>query len=66
VRAETRQHPRIAKAIRELEDAIKFLDAARHGFGGYKARAISGSRAAVASLRHALAYRAEKDEHHKR
>lgn len=30
-------HPRIAKAILELEDAVKYLEAAPHDFGGHKA-----------------------------
>jgi hypothetical protein len=66
VREEAREHPRIARAIRELEDAIHYLEAAPHDFGGYKAQAIADSRAAVISLRRALAYRAEKDERRRR
>ena len=65
VREEAREHPRIAKAIHELEDAIHYLEAAPHDFGGHKAQAIADSRAAVVSLRKALAYRAERDEHRK-
>jgi hypothetical protein len=61
---EGRRHPRIARAIKELEDAIRYLEAAPHDFGGNKARAIADSRAAIVSLRRALAYRAEKDERH--
>ncbi len=63
VREEAREHPRIARAIRELEDAIRYMEAAPHDFGGYKAQALADSRAAVASLRHALAYRAGREEH---
>ena len=62
IREEGREHPRIAKAIHELEDAIRYLEAAPHDFGGNKAQAIADSRAAVASLRRALAYRSTKDE----
>jgi len=50
-------HPRIAAAIRELEEAIRYLEAAPHNFGGHKADAIRDARAAVRQLRLALAYR---------
>jgi len=63
---EAREHPRIARAIHELEDAIHYLEAAPHDFGGFKAQAIADSKAAVASLRHALAYRAARDGHRPR
>jgi len=62
IREEAHEHPRIARAIRELEDAIHYLEAAPHDVGGLKAQAIADSRAAVISLRRALAYRAAKDE----
>jgi hypothetical protein len=63
IHEEAEQHPRIAKAIRELEDAIRYMEAAPHDFGGNKAQAIADSRAAIQSLRRALAYRARKDNH---
>ena len=55
--APSEEHPRIAAAIRELEDAIAYMEAAPHNFGGNKARAIADARKAVASLRRALAFR---------
>jgi hypothetical protein len=61
VRSEAAQHPRIAAAIRELEDAVRYLEAAPHDFGGHKAAAIRDSRAAIVQLRAALAYRARGD-----
>jgi hypothetical protein len=61
VRTEEANHPRIAVAIRDLEDAIRYMEAAPHDFGGHKAAAIRDSRAAVAQLKLALAYRAVKD-----
>ena len=61
VRTEAAEHPRIATAIRELEEAIRYMEAAPHDFGGHKAAAIRDSRAAVAQLRAALAYRARID-----
>jgi ABC-type microcin C transport system duplicated ATPase subunit YejF len=62
-REEARMHPRIRRAIHELEDAIKYMEEAPHDFGGNKAQAIADSRAAVISLRRALDYRGERDEH---
>ncbi len=55
------EHPRIARAIHELEEAIKYMEAAPHDFGGHKAAAIQDSRKAVEQLRKALAYRAKED-----
>jgi hypothetical protein len=60
-RQEAAEHPRIANAIRELEDAIAYMEAAPHDFGGHKAAAIQASRAAVQQLREALAFRAVQD-----
>jgi hypothetical protein len=61
VRTEAANHPRIAAAIRELEAAIHYMEAAPHDFGGHKAAAIRDSRLAVEQLRKALAYRARMD-----
>jgi preprotein translocase subunit SecG len=58
---EEMKHPRIEKAIHELEDAIEYLEKAPNDFGGYKEQAIIDSRKAVASLKLALKYRAKKD-----
>ena len=60
-REEAIEHPRIAKAIREMEDAVAYLEAAPHDFGGHKAAAIRDTRAAIEQLRLALAYRAVVD-----
>jgi hypothetical protein len=54
-------HPRISRAIRELEDAIKYMEAAPHDFGGHKAAAIQSSRQAIQDLRQALSFRARQD-----
>jgi hypothetical protein len=54
-------HPRISRAIRELEEAIKYMEAAPHDFGGHKAAAIQSSRQAIQDLRQALGYRARQD-----
>jgi hypothetical protein len=61
VRSEAALHPRIAKAIEGLEDAIRYLEAAPHDFGGHKVKAIADCRAAIAQLRLALAFRAKED-----
>ncbi len=60
VTTEAPQHPRIARAVRDLEDAIKYMETAPHNFGGHKAKAIQDSKLAVAQLREALKYRAEQ------
>ena len=61
---EAAEHPRIATAIRELEEALKYLQAAPHNFGGHKAAAIQASNNALAQLRLALAFRAAVDTRH--
>jgi hypothetical protein len=58
---EAANHPRIVQAIRDLEDAIAYLEAAPNNFGGHKAAAIDASRAAVRELRASLAFRAGQD-----
>ena len=68
-RAESRheeavEHPRIAKAIHEMEDAVAYLEAAPHDFGGHKGAAIRDTKAAIEQLRLALAYRAAVDTRH--
>ena len=60
-KTEAGEHPRIRKAIHELEDAIDYMEKAPHDFGGHKAEAIEDSKRAVKSLRMALEYRAVKD-----
>jgi hypothetical protein len=62
VRTEADMHPRIVAAIHELEDAIDYMQNAPDEFGGYKAQALADSRKAVASLKHALEYRAKVDK----
>ena len=62
MREEWREHPRIVKAVHELEDAIKYMEAAPHDFGGHKASAIAASREAVRQLREAIHYRAEAEK----
>jgi hypothetical protein len=61
MKGERAEHPRIAKAIHELEGAIQYMEAAPHDFGGHKADAIRDSRQAIEQLRKALAYRERAD-----
>jgi hypothetical protein len=63
-REEWREHPRIVKAVHELEDAIRYMESAPHDFGGHKAAAIAASREAVRQLRDAINYRAAVEERH--
>jgi hypothetical protein len=60
-RSERAEHSRIAAAIRELEDAIRYMERAPHDFDAYKAEALQSSRQALHDLRLALAYRARQD-----
>jgi hypothetical protein len=59
--SEAEMHPRIARAIHDLEDAIAYMEAAPDVFGGHKGAALNASRAAVSELRAALAFRARQD-----
>jgi hypothetical protein len=61
VRSELRDHPRILQAIRDIEDAIAYMEAAPNNFGGHKGAAITASREAVRQLREAAEFRAEQD-----
>ena len=54
-------HPRLVKAIDALEDAIAYLRAAPHDFGGHKAAAIADCERAIKQLREALRYREMQD-----
>ena len=61
---EMREHPRLAKAMHDLEDAIRYMEAAPHDFGGHKAEAIADSRRALESLHRAAKYREHHDHDH--
>ena len=58
---ERQHHPRIAHAIHELKEAIKYMEAAPHDFGGHKAAAIASSKQAITDLQEALKYREAQD-----
>lgn len=61
VATEEAEHPRIAKAITQMEDAIDYMEHAPHDFGGHKVVAIADTKAAIKSLKLAMAYRARRD-----
>jgi hypothetical protein len=63
---EMEQHPRIRKAVHEMEDAVAYMEAAPHDFGGHKADAIRKTREAIEQLKLAMAYRAAVDSAHGR
>jgi hypothetical protein len=62
-RTERAMHPRISAAIEQLKDAVAYMQAAPHDFGGHKAEAIRASEAAIRQLNLALAFRAREDRH---
>ena len=61
VKSELGSHPRLEAAIHNLEDAIAYMEQAPNNFGGHKGAALNASRAAIAELRAALAFRARQD-----
>jgi len=64
VAEEAANHPRIARAISELEDAVRYMQEAPHDFGGHKKSAIKASEHAIEELHKALKYRANQDTKH--
>jgi hypothetical protein len=62
VQSERAAHPRMVEAIRHMEDALKYLEAAPDDFGGNKAKAMTDTRMAIHSLRKALYYRLKMDD----
>ena len=61
MKSEASHHPKIERAIHELESAIEYMEKAPHDFGGHKAEAIADSKKAIQSLKLALQYRAKED-----
>ncbi len=61
VQSEEAAHPRIAKAIHEMEDALDYLQKAPANFGGHKADAIRDIKQAIKSLKQALHFKAVQD-----
>jgi len=61
-KSEASKHPRIEKAIQELQGAVEYMEKAPDDFGGHKAAAIADSKKAIESLKLALQYRAKEDK----
>ena len=61
VKTEEAKHPKIEKAITDLEDAIDYLQKAPHDFCGHRVQAIKDSKQAIESLKLALKCRAKAD-----
>lgn len=53
---ERREHPRISRAITDLEAAIDYMQKAPHDFGGHRVEAIEASRKAIEQLKLALQF----------
>jgi hypothetical protein len=62
VQSERAAHPRIAAALREMQTALRELEAAPDDFGGNKAAAIADTRKAIHSLKRALYFRLKMDD----
>jgi hypothetical protein len=54
-------HPRIVKAINAIEDAVAYMRAAPHDFGGHRVEAIADCEKALKQLREALKFREMQD-----
>jgi uncharacterized membrane protein YccC len=53
---EKREHPRMAKAIKDLQDAVDYMQKAPHDFGGHRAEAVEASQRAIQQLKLALQF----------
>jgi hypothetical protein len=62
VQSERAAHPRIVAAIRDMQLALRELEAAPDDFGGNKAAAIADTRKAIHSLKRALYFRLKMDD----
>ncbi len=43
-KSEMNEHPRIRKAVHEMEDALEYMEKAPHDFGGHKKEAMEDTR----------------------
>jgi len=62
IQSEQQAHPRIVRAIHEMQEALKELREAPHDFGGNKAAAMRDTEQAIHSLKKALYYRLKMDD----
>lgn len=60
MKMEMKKHPRILKAIKELQDVLEYLEKAPDDFGGNKAKAIASSKQAIQDLKKALEFKAKQ------
>jgi hypothetical protein len=58
---EAKKHPRIEAAIKNMYDALDYMEHAPDDFGGHKAAAMADTKAAIKSLKQALGYRYMED-----
>jgi hypothetical protein len=63
MQAEENKHPNIAKAMHDMENALKRLHDAPDDFGGHKGQAETDLKQALISLRKALYFRLYQDTH---
>ena len=61
MQAEEAKHPRIARSMPDIENAMKNLHEAPDDFGGHKGQAENDLKAAYISLRKALYFRLYQD-----
>jgi hypothetical protein len=62
VQSERAAHPRIVAAIRQMQEALREMEAAPDDFGGNKAAAIADAHRAIHSLKKALYFRLKMDD----
>jgi hypothetical protein len=62
IQSEEAAHPRLVRAIHNLQDVLKELESAPDDFGGNKAAAIRDTHQAIHSVRKALYFRLHMDD----
>jgi hypothetical protein len=62
IQSEEAAHPYLVKALHEMNDALRQMQASKDDFGGNKLKAIRDTQAAIHSLRKALYYRLNMDD----
>jgi len=62
IQSEQAAHPRLVKAIQDMQAALREMERAPDDFGGNKAAAIRDAHVAIHSLKKALYYRLHMDD----
>jgi hypothetical protein len=62
IQSEQAAHPRLVRAIHDMEASLREMEGAPDDFGGNKAAAIRDARVAIHSLKKALYYRLHMDD----